>query len=159
MFYQGTLSGEKKTVTTYWEIIVAHAKSIRLRSVAGKEGNSSAICSIYRLNAFKTKRAGMGNYPISGTTDIRSDIFGLGACCYAMLTGKPPSEGVGLSELFEDIRSGEPALPQLAHLAVNEQFQAIVMRMISKNANNRYQTPKELLKELGQVGRLSGLDF
>ena len=101
----------------------------------------------------------MGNYPISGTTDIRSDIFGLGACCYAMLTGKPPSEGVGLSELFEDIRSGEPALPQLAHLAVNEQFQAIVMRMISKNANNRYQTPKELLKELGQVGRLSGLDF
>ena len=101
----------------------------------------------------------LGNFPVRGATDIRSDIFGLGATCYAMLTGKPPATGAGLSELFEDIRSGNPPLPTDSHLAVSEQFQGVVMKMIAKNPTSRFQTPQDLLRDLIRVGRLSGLGF
>ena len=97
--------------------------------------------------------------PFGGVTDIRSDIFGLGATCYAMLTGKPPATGVGVSDVLSSIRVETPALPTNSHYAVNEQFQSLVMKMIAKSPEDRFQTPQSVLKELGRVGRINGLEL
>ena len=92
-------------------------------------------------------------------TDIRSDIFGLGATCYAMLTGKPPADGVDVPDIIENIRFELPPPPSNVHLAVNEQFQSIVMKMIAKNPNDRFQEPQSLVRELVRVARINGLKF
>lgn len=89
--------------------------------------------------------------------DIRSDIFGLGATCYALLTGKPPASGIDVPDLLDNIRDETPELPTTFHLSVNDQFQSTVMKMLAKDPSERFQTPQELLKELGRIGRLSGL--
>ena len=93
------------------------------------------------------------------STDIRSDIFGLGATCYAMLTGKPPASGANMNDVIDSIRKEQPPLPTHSHLSVNDQFQSVVMKMIAKNPNERYQTPQQLLRELGRIGRLTGMSM
>ena len=100
-----------------------------------------------------------GGLPLTGVADIRSDIFGLGATCYAMLTGKPPALGSDLNELVDNIKKQKPPRPTSAHMSVNEHFESIVMKMIEKNPEERFREPRALLKELYRTGRLNGLDI
>lgn len=44
--------------------------------------------------------------------DHRSDIYGLGATLYALLTARPPFEGNSLPELIRQVREAEPRPPK-----------------------------------------------
>ncbi len=96
-------------------------------------------------------------YP-DGVIDVRSDIYGLGATCYALLTGQPPVKGENLAQLIENIRNTEPKAPRDFQLSINEHFQDHVLnRMLEKDPNQRFQSPNELLEQLERIGRYNGL--
>ncbi len=89
--------------------------------------------------------------------DTRSDMYGLGATCYALLTGRAPAGGDSMPEVIKNVRDTVPEKPKNIQLAVNEMFQDVVMRMIEKDPALRYQTPDELLKELLRIGKFNNL--
>lgn len=89
--------------------------------------------------------------------DTRSDMYGLGATCYALLTGRAPAGGDSMPEVIKNVREVEPEKPKVYQLAVNEMFQDVVMKMIAKDPAHRYQTPTELLKELLRIGKFNNL--
>ena len=91
------------------------------------------------------------------SADGRSDIYGLGATLYALLTGRPPYEAESLPELVSKIRSEEPPKPKTFQLSIPDMFQDVVMRMLSKRPDDRHQVPAELLKDLARVGKFQGL--
>jgi serine/threonine protein kinase len=91
------------------------------------------------------------------TTDTRSDIYGLGATCYALLTGKPPAFGNGLSEVLSSIRNDVPELPSSFCMSVNSHLESAVMQMIAKDPAQRFQTPHQMVNELDRIGKLNGL--
>ena len=91
------------------------------------------------------------------SVDCRSDIYGLGATCYALLTGKPPVSGDTLPEMINNVRNTDPVPPRKIQLAINELFESVVMRMIAKDPVDRFQTPNELLSELDRIGRYNNL--
>ena len=90
--------------------------------------------------------------------DIRSDMYGLGATCYALLTGRPPVDGLSLPELIDNIRSQRPAPPKQFQLSINEMFQDVIMRLLEKNPERRFEDPGHLLKELIRIGKYNGLE-
>lgn len=90
--------------------------------------------------------------------DTRSDMYGLGATCYALLTGKPPVDGNGLTEIIQNVRNETPASPKTYQLAVNDLFADTVMTMISKNPADRPQTPTDLIADLLRIGKFNNLD-
>lgn len=90
--------------------------------------------------------------------DCRSDMYSLGATVYALLTGKPPVTATNMAEMLDQIQRLDPAPPKTVQLAVNDQFQAIVMKTLAKRTDERFQTPSELLSELRRVGRYNGLE-
>ncbi|MFM9964916.1 MAG: FHA domain-containing serine/threonine-protein kinase [Planctomycetaceae bacterium] len=90
--------------------------------------------------------------------DSRSDMYSLGATVYALLTGKPPITATGMAEMLDQIQRLDPVSPKTMQLSVNDQFQAIVMKSLSKRPEERFQTPSELLAELRRVGRYNGLE-
>lgn len=90
--------------------------------------------------------------------DCRSDLYGLGATLYALMTGKAPFESPSLPELIRMVREAEPEKVKQYQLSVDEMFQDLVMRMIEKRPEDRYQTPADLLRDLERIGRYNSLE-
>lgn len=90
--------------------------------------------------------------------DTRSDLYGLGATCYALLTGKPPISGTSLTEMVKNVREEQPEPPKKYQLSINEMFQDVVMTLIAKDPADRFQKPSQLIKELLRIGTFNNLD-
>jgi serine/threonine protein kinase len=89
--------------------------------------------------------------------DCRSDIYGLGATLYALLTGRPPFESSSLPELIRMVREAAPVKPREHQLAIPELFQDAVLKMIAKKPEDRFQKPIDLVRDLERIGKYQGL--
>lgn len=88
--------------------------------------------------------------------DGRSDLYGLGATAYALLTGRPPCGGSSLMEKIANIRQTVPEKPTKFQMSIPSQFEGVVMRLLAKRPDDRFATARELVKELERVARFSG---
>jgi serine/threonine protein kinase len=94
-----------------------------------------------------------------GTTDVdgRSDLYSLGALVYAVLTGRPPFDGATLVEKIAKIRNEMPVAPKKFQMSIPDSCQSIVMKLLSKKPEDRFQTASELLKELERAAKVNGV--
>ena len=93
-----------------------------------------------------------------GTTavDVRSDLYNLGASVYALLAGRPPLVGHTLVETIVKIRNEAPVKPTKYQMSIPSSFESIVLKLLAKEPECRYQSAAELLKELERMGKFSG---
>ncbi|MBN2694316.1 serine/threonine protein kinase [bacterium] len=75
--------------------------------------------------------------------DGRSDIFSLGIVFYQMLTGRKPFRNPDLSQLMDQILQ-EPIEPVSSIIEIPKEIDDIIMKMLAKNPENRYQSAGEL---------------
>jgi eukaryotic-like serine/threonine-protein kinase len=91
--------------------------------------------------------------------DVRCDIYGLGTVLYTLLAGHPPFEAGTNEKMVEKIRGEEPVRPKEFQLAIPEGVEGLVLRMLTKRLDVRFQTANEVLKELERVSRIHQLPF
>ena len=86
--------------------------------------------------------------------DERSDVYGLGAVLYAILTGRPPYHGLSLRGFLERVAEFPPKpVGQLEKNAPKE-LAAVCARAMARAPEERYATARELAAEIEQY--LSG---
>jgi serine/threonine protein kinase len=85
------------------------------------------------------------------TVDARSDVYSLGCVLYEILTGEPPFVGDSpVAVAYQHVR--EDAMPpSTRHSGISPELDAVVLKALTKNPENRYQSAAEMRTDLIRV--------
>ena len=108
------------------------------------ENNGQTIGSIHYIAPEQAR----GNSP-----DARSDIYSLGVVMYEMLSGKLPYTGNTLAEIAVKHMNAIPAPLSDQVPGIPPELEAITLKVMNSNLEERYQTANELLSALDDFTR------
>ncbi|QRK07690.1 AAA family ATPase [Archangium violaceum] len=83
--------------------------------------------------------------------DHRADLYSLGATFYEMLTGQPPFTSTDAAELVHAHLARPPLPPALANPKVPELLSELVLKLLAKMPEERYQSAESLLSDLQEA--------
>lgn len=86
--------------------------------------------------------------------DVRTDLYSFGATCYHMLTGQPPFMGeTAIAVGFKHVQE-EPTPVTHFRPDIPPELGTIVSRLMAKKPEDRYQSARELLRDLKRVSEI-----
>ena len=85
--------------------------------------------------------------------DQRADLYALGAVLYELATGVPPFGSGDPLRLIHDHLARVPVPPAKANQALPAPLSEIIMHLLEKEPDNRYQTADGLIHDLERVRR------
>ncbi len=94
----------------------------------------------------------------SRAVDQRADLYSLGATFYELTTGRPPFEGTDPLQLIRDHLARLPIPPSQVDPAIPALLSNIVMRLLEKEPDRRYQSADGLAHDLARLSS-NGQDF
>ena len=97
--------------------------------------------------------------------DHRSDYYSLGVTFYEMLTGRPPFQGKDVLALIHAQLAITPKSPSVINAEIPGVLDSIILKLLAKNAEERYQSISGLLldlnrcaKELAEHGQITNFE-
>ncbi len=82
------------------------------------------------------------------SADIRADVYSLGCTLYYLLTGRPPFAGDHLWDIYQAHFSRDAEPLNFVRPDVPAELAALVSKMMAKEPDRRFQTPKDVATAL-----------
>jgi tRNA A-37 threonylcarbamoyl transferase component Bud32 len=96
---------------------------------------------------------------LEGHGDNRSDLYSLGIVFYELLTGQPPFDAdTPLAILMKHVNDPLP-LPRKIDPTIPEPFERVLLKVLAKRPEDRYQTAEEMAQALRDAARQAGVDI
>lgn len=90
------------------------------------------------------EQAGGGTGPIG----VGSDVYGLGALCYHLLTGRAPFNAASPTETLSLVISADPVRPRLLNPTLPRDLETICLKCLAKEPARRYASAAELAEDV-----------
>jgi serine/threonine-protein kinase len=78
---------------------------------------------------------------------IRSDVYGLGATLYYILTGRPPFEG-GLHDVIRAMQRGDVTAPRRHDASIDRALEAVCLKAMAHRPDDRHGSAKALSEDV-----------
>jgi len=91
-------------------------------------------------------------------TTPRSDLYSVGILLYHCLTGRPPFSGDARSVARQQIHK-EPTPPRKLDKTISLHMQAVILKALAKNPEDRYPSASAMLNNLRRDNRTSTAEF
>jgi serine/threonine protein kinase/CheY-like chemotaxis protein len=136
-------------------VLISNAGDIKLCDFGIAKAASKA--SHTRAGALKGKLQYMSPEQAWGKDiDLRSDIFSLALVCYEMLTGDKLFAGDSELSILEQVRNPTVNPPSGANPDIPPEVERIVLKALEADRNRRYQSAREMQRDLEGVMRQKG---
>ncbi|RUL87245.1 serine/threonine-protein kinase [Tautonia sociabilis] len=88
-----------------------------------------------------------------GPIDARTDVYGLGAVLYALLTGRPPFRADSPMETLVLVNEREPEPPRRLNPRVPRDLERVCLRCLEKDPDRRYPSAEAMAEDLDRFLR------
>ncbi len=85
--------------------------------------------------------------------DHLADLYGLGAVVYTLLTGQPPFAAASPAETIQLIHTAQVVRPTALRREVPAPFEAVVLKLLARRQEDRYQSAAEVLADLQGIAK------
>jgi hypothetical protein len=83
-----------------------------------------------------------------GAITTATDVYGLGAVFYALMTGRAPFGGDSVLETLDAVRNAPPDPPRRLNASVPRDLETICLKCLEKEPRSRYPTAQVLAEDL-----------
>lgn len=80
--------------------------------------------------------------------DRRTDVWGLGATLYALLTGNPPFDGATSFEVLQQVVHSDPVPLRKIRPEIPKDLETIVMTCLEKDPHRRYPSARDFAEDI-----------
>src|SRR5438477_657985 len=123
----------------------AHLTDFGLARLVESESSVTHTLDVLGTPSYMAPEQAMGNNAaISSVTDV----YGLGAVLYQLLTGQPPFAGGATYETIKLLLDTEPRQPRLLNPKIDRDLSTICLKCLEKDPKRRYSSALALAEDL-----------
>src|SRR5438874_2406244 len=122
-----------------------HLTDFGLARLVESESTVTRTMEVLGTRSYMAPEQAMGNNATVGSV---TDVYGLGAVLYQLLTGHPPFAGGATYETIKLLLDTEPRQPRLLNPKIDRDLSTICLKCLEKDPKRRYSSALALAKDL-----------
>jgi eukaryotic-like serine/threonine-protein kinase len=137
---------------SHWPVLIPRVTDFGLAKLAVEESDDTRSGVVHGSPPYMAPEQATGRASHLGPT---TDVYGLGATLYEILTGRPPFRGETPVQTIRQVQFDEPISPRLLRPDAPRDLETICLHCLNKDQARRYPSAEALSEDLERF--LSGL--